>query len=131
LSGSSSSTTKSSTTTKAATTTTSSCATATSVAVTFNEKVTTTYGQTVKISGNIAALGNWATGSAVALSASQYTTANPLWFVTLNLAPGTVVQYKYTKVDSSGAVTWEADPNHTLTVAASCATATAVTSTWQ
>jgi hypothetical protein len=51
--------------------------------------------------------------------------------VTLSLAPGTVIQYKYINVNSAGTVTWEADPNHTYTVPASCATATTVSNTWQ
>jgi hypothetical protein len=101
------------------------------VAVTFDETITTTYGETIKISGSIAALGTWNPSSAVTLSASKYTTANPLWFVTLNLAPGTVIQYKYINVASSGTVTWEADPNHTYTVPVSCATAATVSNTWQ
>ena len=99
--------------------------------MTFDETVTTTYGETIKISGDVSALGNWATGSAVALSAADYTSSNPLWFVTLSLAPGTVIQYKYINVDSSGDVTWEADPNHTYTVPATCATAATVSNTWQ
>jgi hypothetical protein len=85
----------------------------------------------VKLSGNNAQLGNWATGSAVSLSASQYTSSNPLWTVTVNLAPGTVVQYKFIKVESSGSVTWEADPNHTYTVPTGCATAATVNNSWQ
>lgn len=104
---------------------------ATSVTVTFDETVTTTYGETIKIAGNVTALGNWAASSAVTLSASQYTSSNPLWFVTLSLTPGMVLQYKYINVDSSGAVTWEADPNHTYTVPASCSTAAIVANTWQ
>ncbi|KAH8791321.1 glycoside hydrolase family 13 protein [Hyaloscypha sp. PMI_1271] len=125
--------TSSKSTTTATTTTTSStaCATVTSVAVTFDEKVTTTVGRTIKISGSIAAFGNWDTSAAVSLSASQYTSANPLWFVTLNLAPGAVIQYKYINVNSAGTVTWEADPNHTYTVPATCATAATVSNTWQ
>lgn len=120
-----------STTTTGTATSSTSCATATSVAVTFDETATTTYGETIKISGSISALGDWDTSSAVALSAADYTSANPLWFVTLSLVPGTVVQYKYINVDSSGTVTWEADPNHTYTVPASCATAVTVSNTWQ
>lgn len=107
------------------------CAPASSVLVTFNEVVTTTWGETIKIVGNNAALGNWDTSRAVSLSASQYTTSNPLWSVTIELAAGTVVSYKFIRVSSSGTVSWEADPNHTLTVAASCATATTVSTTWQ
>jgi len=112
------------------TTTKASGSCPTSVAVTFNEVVTTTNGQTIKIVGNNAQLGNWAGTSAVTLSASKYTTSNPLWYVTLNLAPGLVVQYKYIKVESSGTITWESDPNRSYTVPSCAATAT-VSNTWQ
>lgn len=130
-------TTASVTTTNTATTTTrtpstsSACATATSVLVTFDELVATTYGETIKIVGDIDALGNWDTDDAVALSASSYTSSNPLWAVSVKLAPGTVVEYKFIKVGSSGSVTWEADPNHTITVPASCSTSTTASNTWQ
>lgn len=113
------------------TTTSTACATASSVVVTFNELVTTTYGQTIKIVGNVAALGNWDTSKAVALSASSYTSSNPLWTVSVTLASNQVIQYKYINVASDGTATWEKDPNHTVTVAASCATSTTISNTWQ
>lgn len=119
------------TTTTSSTSTSTGCSAATSVAVTFDETVTTTYGQTIKIAGNVAALGSWNTGSAVALSADQYTSSNPLWHGTVSFAAGTVIQYKYINVASDGTVTWEADPNHTYTVPATCATAATVSNTWQ
>lgn len=78
-------------------------------------------------SGDVAALGSWDTSKAVALGASKYTAASPLWDVTVNLAPGSVATYKFIKVAGS-TVTWEADPNHTLTVPCS---ATTVASSWQ
>ncbi|KAK3397706.1 alpha-amylase A precursor [Sordaria brevicollis] len=78
--------------------------------------------------GNTAALGNWNTVNAVTLSASKYTSSNPLWYASVNLAPGSVVLYKFIKVSSSGTVSWESDPNHTYTVP--CAAAT-VSSTWR
>ena len=138
ISGSSSTTTKSggtTTTTSKPTTsktsTSSTCATATSVAVTFDETVTTTYGETIKIAGDVSALGNWDTDDAYALSAADYTSSDPLWFATISFSPGTVIQYKYINVASDGDVTWEADPNHTYTVPASCATAATVSNTWQ
>ncbi|KAJ0121021.1 glycosylhydrolase family 13-2 [Diaporthe amygdali] len=109
------------------TTTSAAGCTATSVPVTFNELVTTSYGTTIKLSGSVAALGSWDTSKAIALDASQYTSANPLWYATVNLAPSSVVQYKFLKVAGSS-VTWEADPNHTLTVPCS---ATTVASSWQ
>ncbi|PSS07158.1 carbohydrate-binding module family 20 protein [Amorphotheca resinae ATCC 22711] len=112
-------------------TTASSCSTATSVAVTFDETVTTTYGETIKIAGNQAILGNWDTSDAYALSSSRYTSSNPLWEGTVSFPAGTVIQYKYINVASNGDVTWEADPNHTYTVPATCATAVTVSNTWQ
>jgi hypothetical protein len=51
--------------------------------------------------------------------------------VTISLAAGTVIQYKFINVASNGDVTWEADPNHTYTVPVSCATAVTVDNTWQ
>ena len=111
--------------------TSTGCTNAASVAVTFDELATTQFGQTIKIVGNIPELGNWDVTKAVALSASGYTSANPLWFATLSLAAGQVVQYKYINVASSGAVTWEKDPNHTYTVPVSCATAAVKNDSWQ
>lgn len=90
----------------------------------------TTYGSTVKIAGDVSALGNWDTSDAVALSASSYTSSNPLWAGTVKFAPGTVIEYKYLQVDGSGDVTWEADPNHTYTVPTCVATAV-VSNSWQ
>ncbi|CZR53768.1 related to alpha-amylase A precursor [Phialocephala subalpina] len=131
ITGSASTTSATSTTSKATTTTTSSCTAATSVAVTFDELVTTVVGQTIEISGSVAALGSWNTASAVSLSASGYTSSNPLWAGTVSFAAGTVIQYKFINVASDGTVTWEADPNHTYTVPSSCATAVTVSSSWQ
>ncbi|KAH8759677.1 Six-hairpin glycosidase-like protein [Hyaloscypha sp. PMI_1271] len=135
ISGGSSATTTTTTTgtgsSTSTSTATSSCAAATSVAVTFDEIVTTTYGQTIKIAGNVDILGNWNTANAYALSASSYTSSNHLWDGTISFAAGTVIQYKYINVASDGTVTWEADPNHTYTVPATCATATTINNTWQ
>jgi len=112
-------------------TSTSGCTAATSVAVTFNEIVTTNVGQTIKVAGSIAALGNWDPGSAPALSASQYTTSNHLWSYTVTLAAGETFSYKYINVASSGTVTWESDPNRSYTVPQTCATAVTVSDTWR
>ncbi|KAI1407789.1 carbohydrate-binding module family 20 protein [Hypoxylon sp. FL1857] len=107
-------------------------ASSTNVALTFNQAVVTTYGQTVKIVGSIPELGNWDVGSAPALSAARYTAANPVWSVTLSLAPGQKFEYKFVKVESDGAVTWESDPNRSFTVPSACSsTATAVEGTWR
>jgi hypothetical protein len=84
--------------------------------VTFEVIEATTYGETVYIAGSIPQLGNWSPSSAVALSASDYTSSNNMWFATVNLLPGTSFQYKYLIISSSAAVTWEADPNRSFTV---------------
>ncbi|KAH8682781.1 starch binding domain-containing protein [Tricladium varicosporioides] len=118
-------------TTTSAATSTSACTAATSVAVTFNEIVTTVVGQTIKVAGSISALGNWDTSAAPALSASGYTSSNHLWTYTVNLAPGTTFAYKYINVASSGTVTWESDPNRSFTVPSTCATAVTVSDTWR
>ncbi|KAI2473404.1 carbohydrate-binding module family 20 protein [Annulohypoxylon bovei var. microspora] len=114
------------------TTTGTSCATATAVAVTFQELKTTTYGQTVKIVGSIAALGSWDTSKAIALSASSYTASQPLWKGPVTLPVGTTFQYKYIVVNTDGSITWEADPNHSYTIAQTCSTSlTKDVETWQ
>jgi glucoamylase len=113
------------------TSTSTACTPASTVAVTFNEIVTTVYGQTIKIAGSVDALGSWNTNNAIALSAVDYTSSNHLWHGTVSFAAGTVIQYKYINVAADGTVTWEADPNHTYTVPATCATTAAVSNSWQ
>ncbi len=85
----------------------------------------------MKISGSVSQLGNWDTNNAVALSAADYTNNDHLWFVSVSFEPGTVVEYKYINVATDGSVTWEADPNHTITVPSGCATATTISNSWQ
>jgi glucoamylase len=94
--------------------------------VTFNVIATTEYGQNIKLAGSISQLGSWSPSSAVALSASKYTTSNHLWFVTVTLPVGTSFSYKYIQVASDGTIKWESDPNQSYTVPATCGT-TAVT----
>ncbi|KAI1471374.1 carbohydrate-binding module family 20 protein [Daldinia caldariorum] len=113
------------------TTTTGSCTVATAVAVTFNELKSTSWGQTVKVVGNVAALGNWDTSKAVTLSASQYSSSNPLWTVTVTLPAGQSVEYKYIVVNTDSSITWEADPNRAFTVPRTCATTSSRTDTWR
>ncbi|KAL1887106.1 hypothetical protein Sste5346_010437 [Sporothrix stenoceras] len=109
------------TTTGASTpTTTGSCTAATALSVVFDETVTTTYGENVFLSGSISQLGSWDTSSAVALSASAYTTSNPLWAVTVSLPVGTSFEYKFIKKESDGSIVWESDPNRSYTVPAGC-----------
>ena len=90
------------------------------VLVTFNGRVTTQWGQTVKLVGNQAALGNWNPNNGVLLSSSAYTSSDPLWSITVALPAGASVQYKFVKVESDGTVRWESDPNRSFTVPSTC-----------
>ncbi|KAF2443476.1 carbohydrate-binding module family 20 protein [Karstenula rhodostoma CBS 690.94] len=102
----------------------------TSVSVTFTHKVTTAIGDTIRITGNITQLGNWTPYSGPVLSASDYTSSNPIWTVSLPLTPGLGIQYKFVKVASGGAVTWESDPNRVYSVPR-CQASASITSSWQ
>ncbi|KAK1761126.1 Glucoamylase [Echria macrotheca] len=90
------------------------------VLVTFNEKVTTQWGQTIKLVGNHPSLGSWNPSNGILLSSSAYTSSNPLWSTTIALPAGASIQYKYVNVQEDGSVVWEKDPNHTFTVPATC-----------
>ena len=93
--------------------------------------VTTTYGETIKLAGSVAQLGNWNVADAVPLSAADYTSGNPLWSVTMDLPAGEAIQYKFVNVSTDGSVTWESDPNRTYTVPQTCATTATVTDSWR
>ncbi|KAJ0304141.1 hypothetical protein COL516b_006031 [Colletotrichum fioriniae] len=118
-------------TTTGATPTATGCPIASSVLVTFNARVVTQFGQTIKLVGSTAALGSWNPSNAIALSASGYTSANPIWSVTIELPAGTTFQYKYINVASGGAVTWESDPNRSYTVPSTCSSTATKSDTWQ
>jgi alpha-amylase len=95
----------------------------TTVAVTFNEDATTTYGTNVFVVGSIPELGNWDPAKALALSADRY----PTWSTTVKLLAGTRTEYKYLKKDPSGNVTWESTPNRSVTTGS---TAVTCNNTW-
>ena len=96
------------------------CAIATSVAITFHEVVTTTYGESVYISGSVSELGKWDIAQAIALSAEDYVAENPAWDVTITLPVDLHVEYKYFKIELDGNVRWESGFNRVFTVPAGC-----------
>ncbi|KAL4919235.1 glycoside hydrolase superfamily [Aspergillus aurantiobrunneus] len=109
-------------TTAPPTSTTTACAsgTATALPIVFEEKVQTAYGENIYIVGSIAQLANWNPDRAVKLSAERYTSANPLWTVTLELPVGQRFEYKFVKKEADGDVVWESDPNRSYTVPGGC-----------
>ncbi|KAJ5449451.1 glycoside hydrolase superfamily [Penicillium daleae] len=122
-----------STTLKTTTSSSTSCTQATALPVLFKEIVITSYGQNIYISGSISELGDWDTSNAIALSANQYTSSNPLWYVVVTIPVGTSFEYKFIEETSgSSTITWESDPNRSYTVPTGCAGSTAtVTATWR
>ncbi|GAQ10369.1 hypothetical protein ALT_7690 [Aspergillus lentulus] len=130
---STSATTSKTTSTTSTSTSTSTCtATASLIPVTFNELVTTTYGENIFITGSISQLGSWSTNNAVALSASRYSASNPLWITTINLPAGTTFEYKFIKKETDGSVIWESGPNRSYTVPTGCSGTTATaTASWR
>ena len=97
------------------------CPTVTSVAVTFNVAEATNPGETVLVAGSISQLGTWAAGSAIALSANDYASGYPRWYVTVDIPAGTAFEYKYLKKEADDSFTWEDDPNRSFSVPEGCA----------
>ncbi|TRM69210.1 glycoside hydrolase family 15 and carbohydrate-binding module family 20 [Schizophyllum amplum] len=84
------------------------------VAVTFNVQATTAYGENIYVTGSVSQLANWSPDNAIALNADNY----PTWSVTVNLPASTAIEYKYIR-KNNGAVTWESDPNRSITTSGS------------
>jgi alpha-amylase len=94
--------------------------------------VATSNGENIFLSGSIDQLGNWDTSKAVALSASGYTSSNPVWSVKLDLHAGTYFQYKFIKKGQDGSVMWESDPNRSYTLPSGCVeTAISIADSWR
>ncbi|KAJ7212586.1 glycoside hydrolase [Mycena pura] len=95
------------------------------VAVTFDETATTTFGENIFLVGSIPQLANWDTSAAIPLSAATY----PVWAATVALPPNTSFQYKFIRIETDGSVVWESDPNRVATTNA--AGAQTVTTSWR
>ncbi|WP_030277506.1 carbohydrate-binding module family 20 domain-containing protein [Streptomyces sp. NRRL B-24484] len=76
----------------------------------FTVRATTTWGQSLYVSGDLAELGAWDPAKAVPLSTSY--AVYPEWTGIVSLPPNTAVRYKLLKKDADGTVTWEDGPNH-------------------
>ena len=70
-------------------------------------------GQTAYIVGGSPALGNWSPDAAIPLTA----VGDGTWTGTVTLPGSTTIEYKYIRKDAAGNVTWESDPNRSVTTA--------------
>lgn len=104
--------------------------TAAQVPITFtvNNASPTAWGDGIYLTGSVAELGNWSTSKSVAIGpllAPNY----PNWFTTVSVPACSTVQFKFIKITSGGAVTWENGSNHSYTVP--CSGTGATTVNWQ
>lgn len=88
----------------------------TDVLVTFEARVATVWGESVKLVGSVPALGGWKPEAGVSLDAGGYTAGNPVWKTAVVLAAGERVEYKYVVVGADGKVRWEGGGNRGFTV---------------
>jgi alpha-amylase len=103
----------------------------TAVSVNFSVRHTTEWGDTIRLVGNSPAMGNWEPTLGAPLSASDYSSTNPIWSGRIELPAGDDVQYKYVNIRADGSISWEADPNRSYSVPDCQADATAPQATWQ
>ncbi|KAL9009914.1 MAG: hypothetical protein Q9173_005100 [Seirophora scorigena] len=103
------------------------------VAVTFNVREPTIYGETVYVSGSAAALGGWDTAKGLELNANRYTSGDPLWSGTARSLPaGEQIEYKYYKTGTDGVtVTWDGGANRMFTVPEGCQRNAVRSDVWQ
>jgi len=73
--------------------------------VTFNANATTSFGQSVYVTGNITAFGGWDPGLAVPVNTEA--DIYPVWRNAVNLPAATTIQYKYIRKNTDGSITWE------------------------
>lgn len=98
------------------------------VTFTVNNASPTNFGDNIYLTGNVYELGNWSTSSTVAIGpmlAPNY----PNWFITASVPACSAIQFKFIKITSGGAVTWENGSNHTYTTP--CSGTGSVTVSWQ
>ncbi|QIW96004.1 hypothetical protein AMS68_001522 [Peltaster fructicola] len=106
------------------------CATPTMTVITFNELKTTSFGDSVYISGSIAQLGDWDVTGSSALQAYAYSQDHPLWSGAVQIPTGTSFEYKYFVKTSTGSIVWESGPNRKLTVVGNCNGSVDQNDTW-
>ncbi|MCU1480328.1 MAG: glucoamylase [Subtercola sp.] len=85
------------------------------VNVTFTENASTSWGDTIYVSGAGAALGNWDTNKAIRLSSATY----PNWSVRVGLPAGSSIEYKFFTKGADGSIHWQTTGNITKTLPAS------------
>ncbi|KAI9150200.1 Glucoamylase [Paramyrothecium foliicola] len=97
---------------------------------TFNVRVRTVPGEEIFVVGALTQLANWDPANARPLSASRYTSSDPLWYADINIPAETSFEYKYIK-KVNGQVIWESDPNRRFTTSAGCGSTSTINDNWR
>lgn len=79
------------------------------------EDATTDTGENVYLVGNVHELGEWDTARAVGPFFNQVVHQYPDWYYDSNVPAGTTLEFKFIKIDETGAVTWESGSNRQYT----------------
>ncbi|MFI7135078.1 alpha-amylase family glycosyl hydrolase [Nonomuraea sp. NPDC050153] len=98
------------------------------VTFTVNNAPSTNWGDGIYLTGSVAELGNWSTNKSIAIGpllAPNY----PNWFTTASVPACSTIQFKFIKITSGGAVTWESGSNHSYTTP--CSGTGSTTVSWQ
>lgn len=98
------------------------------VTFTVDNASPTSPGDAIYLTGSVSELGSWSTSKAVAIG-PLFTGSYPSWFTTASVPACTTIQYKFIKIASGGAVTWENGGNHSLTTP--CSGTGSATVSWQ
>ena len=85
------------------------------VSVRFEVNASTVVGQNIFLTGNTSDLSYWVPVEAYPLSADQYSSERPLWYVVANLTAGNGIGYKYVRQEIDASFTFES-VNRTLAV---------------
>lgn len=99
--------------------------------ITFNVRVATVLGEDIFVVGSLTELANWSPDNAIPLSASRYTSTDPLWYAEVDLPADRSFEYKYIKKPSNGQVVWESDPNRQYTTPQGCDSSATVNDYWR
>lgn len=98
------------------------------VTFTVNNASPTAYGDNIYLTGSVPELGNWSTSASTAIG-PMLTPNYPNWFITASVPACTTIQFKFMKITSAGAVTWENGSNHSYTTP--CSGTGSATVDWQ
>lgn len=98
------------------------------VTFTVNNAPPTSFGDNIYLTGSVTELGAWSTSTSVAIG-PMLAPGYPNWFISASVPACTSVQFKFIKMTSGGAVTWENGSNHSYTTP--CSGTGATTVNWQ